>query len=215
MNQEKQHMNNQKNFMSIIVILIIIFAVGTVGYFFFVKKTSQVTQQAPTQTQRAGLKNTPEPSVSLTPTPTSNETANGKIYKNSAYGFEFQYPPNSTVETRQDLNYQYIRLQNYSSTDDQLGLAVGKYYLEIFIFDQKMGHTSSQSCAQSVAGSRKVDLGIVPGYRGFGGEGGDAGGVRFALCAERPSIYFYIQGTENDEKGPLVNPIFDSFKFTN
>ncbi len=208
-------MNNQKGFTSIIVILITILAVGIVGYFFFVKKTSQVTQQAPTKTQTADPKNTPEPSVNLTPTPTSNETANGKIYKNSAYGFEFQYPPNSTVETRQDLNYQYIRLQNYSPTDDQHALTVGKYYLEIFIFDQKMGHKSSQTCAQSVVGSRKVNLGIVPGYRGLGGEGGDAGGIRFALCAERPSIYFYIQGTENDEKGSLVNQIFDSFKFTN
>ena len=136
-----------------------------------------------------------------------------KTYTNTQYGFEFKYPPNSTIELRQDLNYQYIRLQNYSSTDDRMGLAAGEYYLEIFIFDNSLGHKSSQSCQQSVVNPKKVELGTVAGYRGYGEEGGDAGGIRFALCAERPEVYFYIQGTENNEKAPLVNPIFDSFRF--
>lgn len=133
----------------------------------------------------------------------------------SAYGFEFQYPPNSIIESRQDLNYQYIRLQNYSPTNYRAGFAAGEYYLEIFIFDEKLGHKPWQSCEQSVVNPRKVDLGTITGYRGFGEVGGDAGGIRLALCAERPGVQFYIQGTENDEKAPLVNQIFDSFKFTN
>ena len=136
-------------------------------------------------------------------------------YTNEEYGFEFQYPPNSIIEPRQDLNYQYIRLQNYSPTNSRIGLAVDEYYLEIFIFDEKLGHKPWQSCEQSVVNPRKVDLGTITGYRGFGEVGGDAGGIRFALCVKRPSVQFYIQGTENDEKASLVNQIFDSFKFTN
>ena len=202
---------NQKGFANIILVVMVVILLGTVGYFAFVKKFAPVAQQpTPTPTQTTNPTKTP---VSTTPTQ-KNETTDWKTYKNGQYGFEFKYPPNSTVEPRQDLNDQEIRLQNYIATDNPTGLAPGEYYLEISIFDQKLGHKSSQSCKQSVVSPQKVELGVVTGYRGYGEEGGDAGGIRFALCAERPGVYFYIQGTENDAKAPLVNPIFDSFKFT-
>lgn len=154
-----------------------------------------------------------ETGIGLNTTKTSDKYASWETYKNSAYGFEFQYPPNSIIESRLDLNYLSIRLQNYSSTEDRKGLGDGEYYLEIHIYDKKMGHKASYTCSkssESIVSTQQVDLGGVVGYRGR--SSGDGGHV---LCAEYSGVDFFIRGTEKDEKVPLVNLIFGSFKFIN
>ncbi len=156
-------------------------------------------------------------STEATATTTSPISQTWQKYQNSTYGFEFDYPADSTIETQQSSDYQYIRLQNYIPTDDRLGLATGEYYLEIFIFDHQKGQAVQESCAQRVVDGQKVDLGTVVGYRGYGQEGGDAGGFRFALCfqdATNTGVDYYIEGTENDKNAPIVKIILDSFRFT-
>ena len=184
------HMN-QKNWVNL-VSAIFTLVVAVVGYFGVIKK--------------------PAPSVPAESI-AKNEVAVFKTYKNEQYGFEFTYPANSTVESRPDTNYEYIRVQNYISTDDKMGLARSEYYLEIFIFDQKLGHKSDRSCEEVIANPQKVELGTLTGYRGLGEEGGDAGGIRLALCAERSGVHFDIVGIQSAENAPLVNQIFASFRF--
>lgn len=149
--------------------------------------------------------------LTLTPTSTTAiKIADWRTYQNDKYGFEFKYPPKSTLEERQDVNFQYIRLQISYHTDELPGLLPGEYYLEIFIYDHSLGQKASQSCQQSVIDPKSVKLGAATGYRGFGGEMGHT----FILCVERLRADFSIGGTENNEKASLVNPILDSFKFT-
>jgi len=210
--------------MTIIAVVLTAIIVGG-GVYAWQKSSLQETEQSlqqqitALQNQLTNLQKPTQPIVTApeetqTPTKPFNEITDWKKYRNETYGFEFSYPPNSTVETRNDLNYQYIRLQNYSATDDRIGLAAGEYYLEIIVFDHQKGHESFESCTQQVVDAKEVELGVANGYRGYGQEGGDAGGIRFALCTERPNVDYYIQGTENDQNAPLVNPILDSFKFT-
>src|SRR3989338_7042964 len=79
---------NQKGFVNIILVAVVVVLVGAVGYFMFVKKSEPIAQQpTPTQTKT---------SMSPTPTPTSQAT-NFKTYTNSQYGFEFQYNPNWSI----------------------------------------------------------------------------------------------------------------------
>ena len=75
---------NQKGFANIILVVVIIILVGAIGYFTFVKKSESVAQQS-TLTLTKTL-------VSPTPT-TPSETANWGTYKNTTYGFEFNYNP--------------------------------------------------------------------------------------------------------------------------
>ena len=134
-------------------------------------------------------------------------------YENETYGFEFSLPPNSTVTTNGYSNYQYIRFQNYVPTDDVMELNAGEYYLEIHIQGEQK-NSESESCDTQVVNAKEVEIGVAKGFRGYGQEGGDAGGIRFALCTDHQNNHFYIQGTENDKNAPLVTRIFDSFKFT-
>ena len=67
-------MNNQKGFVNIILVVVIVVLVGAVGYFAFVKKSEPVAQQTtplPANTQ------TPTPQQP-SPTPLVSETANWK-----------------------------------------------------------------------------------------------------------------------------------------
>ncbi|MFH1564768.1 MAG: hypothetical protein ABIC82_02880 [bacterium] len=223
--QPNEPIQNSKHiWITIIAVALTAIIVGG-GIYAWQKSSSQATEQSlqqkitDLQNQITALQESTQPIVTIPETTEKqtqpvNELTNWKKYRNEIYGFEFNYPPNSTVETRDDSNYQYIRLQNYSATDDRIRLAAGEYYLEIFIFDHQKGHESWESCTQQVVDAKEVELGFIMGYRGYGQEGGDAGGIKFALCSESPDVDYYIQGTENDQNAPLVNPILDSFKFT-
>lgn len=66
------NMNNQKGFVNIILVVVIIVLVGAVGYFAFVKKSEPVTQQTPKTTNPA-LTPSPTSTPTQTPTPTSTK----------------------------------------------------------------------------------------------------------------------------------------------
>lgn len=137
-----------------------------------------------------------------------------KKYVNEEYGFNFTYTGTGTIETRTDLNYQYIRLNNiHPKEDERSWLTDWEFYVEIFIFDRQKNHASSESCKEQIVDGKNVTLGIMTGYRWYGREGGDAGWKRFALCIENTNVQFYVQVTENSEQGLIANKILDSFTF--
>jgi hypothetical protein len=85
---------NQKGFINVILVIIIIVLAGALGYFTLVKKSPPIAQQTPTHTPTF----TPTKISASTPTPTpKDETKNWKIYTNNKYGFTFKYPPSWKV----------------------------------------------------------------------------------------------------------------------
>lgn len=97
---------NEKSFVNIILIVIVVLAVGAVGYFVFVKKSAPIAQQTPTPSQN----NNP-----VSPTPTQkNETVNWKTYSNSKYNFSLKYPNGWTTEesSQTDLTGRIISLRS-------------------------------------------------------------------------------------------------------
>ena len=82
---------NQKGFINVFLIILVIALVGVVGYFVFVKKSEVVTYQTPIS------QTTPPTSTQVTnnqPTPKSaNQTTDWKTYRDDKLKYEFRYPP--------------------------------------------------------------------------------------------------------------------------
>lgn len=78
-----------KGFASIVLLVIIVLAVGAVGYFAFVKRSGPVAQQTPTSTQSTNALKTP---LSPTPTMTLDKIAPWKAYAIPGQNFVMKYP---------------------------------------------------------------------------------------------------------------------------
>lgn len=140
-----------------------------------------------------------------------------ETYTDTQYGFSFQYPAGSTIETSHNELGQYVRFQNYTDADmgTSHGLPAGKYYLELFVHDKDLGETINNACADEVRDMKTVQVGTKSGFRGLGPIGGDPGGERYALCVQASDkVQVYLQATEDGPTGPIANGILDSFKFT-
>lgn len=88
------HMN-QRGFVNIISIVVIVALVAVAWYFALIKKSGSITEQTPTY-------------------PVINKTRNWKIYTNDQYGFEFKYPAEWTRNDGQVIQSAVLRLDFYS-----------------------------------------------------------------------------------------------------
>lgn len=140
--------------------------------------------------------------------------AGEKIYINAEYGFTFNYPWNSIIESKPSNFDEYIRFENYTyQSESILWLADGEYYLEIFIKNREKWSIISNTCKDDIVEGKTITLWEYSWYRWLGQAWWDAGWKRFALCLENENIQFYVQATENSEKWLIANKILDSFKF--
>ena len=94
---------NQKGFVNIILVVVIVILLGAVGYFVFIERSKPVAQQSvPTPTQE--INTPPKPSSSQSPisTPTAtSETANWLPFKSSYFTLSFKVPPGFEVKEGQ------------------------------------------------------------------------------------------------------------------
>ncbi len=95
---------NQKGFVNIILIAVVIILAGVMGYYIF--------------TQKFGYPNTLYPSSNTQQTPpTKDKTADWRIYTNNKYGFQISYPPD-VYTLRGDQNANELIL--FKTTDIKL-----------------------------------------------------------------------------------------------
>lgn len=81
----------------LIIVLILVIALGAIGYLIYqnMQLKNQVTTPTPTSTTTISLSQTSTPEVS----PSPSLKPGWKLYQNTQYGFEFSYPANYKVLT--------------------------------------------------------------------------------------------------------------------
>lgn len=136
-----------------------------------------------------------------------------QTYRNDRYMFRLSYPPDGQIQTRRDRQFQYVRIRNYE-TDPQGALQPGEYYLQVFIFDHRVGHKMKSSCRELVSGAQPVKAGKVNALRGSVDEA-DIGVTPYALCLQGVKVDVLVTANEEDQLGGLANRILDSVRFGN
>lgn len=131
-----------------------------------------------------------------------------KIYRNERYAFCVSYPADSRVQTHRDRHYQYSRIQNYDAAVQPQGeLAPGEYYVEVFIFDHRLGHRMEGRCAEllreahtvkwarSRAGAARPSMRTMPAARPR----------RFASRARRSTCWSRRPRQTRSARSPIVS----------
>jgi hypothetical protein len=104
-------------------------------------------------------------------------------FAEQGYPFQFSYPKASRIERTTDTGHRYIRVSNdRPKAGDNYSLGKGEYYLEVFFFEHKRGHTVWQPCsAMDFLAKIKKPIGRYMSMRGIDQDNSDAGGIRYAL----------------------------------
>ncbi len=128
---------NQKGFVNIIFIIVVVVLAGVAGYFALTREQRPVTQQ--TTTPPPGTTQTPTPQT-VTPVP-ADETADWKTYRNAKYGFEFKYPSKYFLHSdNTNVNFSTgqpaLSLERYSQPGREGG---GFVILKIFSNSSRVG----------------------------------------------------------------------------
>ena len=93
-------------------------------------------------------------------------------------------------------------------------LESGDYVVDVFIYDQRLGHKLSARCDELLSESSSVKLGRVKALRGKVEPSAD-GSTAFAVCVESHRLEILVTAAEQDPLGPMVNRILDSVRFGN
>lgn len=184
---------NQKGFVNITLVVVIVVLVGVVGYFTFVKKSKPIVQQ-PTPTS------TTTPTKTFTPIPISTSqdgTVNWKIYSNSEYGFQFKYPSNWRL---------YDAIQNPTWSGDSYKIRVSY---------RRGGGVSSPTYCQARPTDQRCQKTQIDGNEAIIDWGGSEGNeVSIDISdKDRGLIILYIMNYAPAEKS-TIDQILSTFKFT-
>lgn len=122
---------NQKGFINIWIVVLVVIVAGVLGYFTFVKKSEPVTKQTsttqippPVSTQTSNNQNAPTP---------QNETANWKVYRSEKYRFELRYPPSLQINEEEPVLRAGDLLGESQIAVNDFSLTFAKHDLELII----------------------------------------------------------------------------------
>ena len=141
----------------------------------------------------------------------SAKAATGKwqTYRNDRYMFRLSYPPDGQIQTRRDHQFQYVRIQNHE-TDPQGALQPGEYYLQVFIFDHRVGHKMKTSCRELVSVPIRSRPAKSMRLRGSVDQA-DLVTTPYALCLQGVKVDVLVTANEEDQVGG--SPIASSTAF--
>ncbi len=106
---------NQKGFINIALVVLLIVLAGTAAYLIFIKKPSPVIP-----TEQSSSMNTPTPPTASNPAaqaPPLDQTASWKIYQNSDFNFEIRYSENTRFVEDKLENLKKDRMRLYGTDE--------------------------------------------------------------------------------------------------
>jgi len=138
-----------------------------------------------------------------------------QAYTNDRYAFRLSYPADGQQHTLRDGRHQHVQIKNFDdAADTERALESGDYVVDIFIYDQRVGHKPGARCNELLSESSSAKLGRVRALRGKAEARAD-GSTAFAVCVESHRLEILVTGAEQDPLGPVVNRILDSVRFGN
>ena len=203
-------MNNQKGFVNIaLVVVIIVILVGAVGYFAFVKKSELVAQRpTPTLTQTTTPTKTP-----VSPTSTPDKTTNWKTYGNSGLNFSINYPDgfqlkedNATSKLFSGADgHFWVFIENNTKNLDAAGLKDDYYKNDEYGYQYQDSFVKVAGVNSYKQG--RYDLGVIEKY--YIPKSGKIYRIEFEFNFDTPNQNL------KESKINLISDVLSTFKFTN
>lgn len=191
----------QKGFAPIIILILLVLVGVGVYYFGTIKNKSVSTPVASVQ-----------PSSSPLAKPTTDPTANWKIYSNQSLGFELKYPP--SVKITRETNDEFNRVTEFEGPGISFGVMLRKndnitldnyYYMDNAILQKaSLGGKDANVYIQDASKNPCVSDGSGPGCP-----------ISFiAYVAENRSDIYHLDFYGDEKLSELESQILSTFKFT-